>query len=144
MGVVKVLKALSAIPEERRIQAVRDTIEKAVEFMLIHHIYKRSHNLNQTSKPGWLKFGFPLMYQTDVLEILAILSELGVQDSRMNEALDLMVSKQDDVGRWKIENTYSSDKLLIPHGIKNEQSKWLTLRAIRILKRNNVYCSQTH
>jgi hypothetical protein len=136
MGVVKALKAFSAIPEERRTQAVRDTIDQAAEFMLIHHIYKRSHDLNRNSKPGWLKFGFPLMYQTDVLEILDILSALGIRDSRMNEALDLVVSGQDDMGRWRIGNTYISDKILIPFGQKDEQSKWLTLRALRILKRN--------
>lgn len=135
MGVVKALKAFSAIPEASRTQAVKDTIEKATEFMLLHHIYKRSHNLNRTSKPGWLKFGFPLMYQTDVLEILDILSELGVRDSRMDDALNLVVSKQDDMGRWRIENTYNSDRLLLPIGQKDDQSKWLTLRAIRVLKR---------
>ncbi len=138
MGVVKALKAFSAIPEERRTQAIKDTIDKAVEFMLIHHIYKCSHNLNRTSKPGWCKFSFPLMYQTDVLEILDILSELGVRDSRMNEALNLVISKQDDMGRWRIENTYNSDRLLIPIGKTDEQSKWITLRAIRVLKRYNA------
>jgi len=138
MGVVKALKALSAIPGGRRTQAVKDTIDKAAEFMLIHHIYKRSHNLGRTSKPGWLKFGFPLMYQTDVLEILDILSELGIRDSRVNEALDLVVSKQDNMGRWRIGNTYNSDRILIPTGQKEEQSKWLTLKAVRVLKRNDA------
>jgi len=89
MGIIKALKAFSIIPKESRTQAVKDTIGKATEFMLIHHIYKRSHNLNRTSKPGWRKFGFPLMYQTDVLEILDILSELGVKDSRMDDALNV-------------------------------------------------------
>ncbi len=135
MGIVKALKGLSAIPRERRTSEINDTISKAVEFLLIHHIYKRSHDLSKTSKPGWLKFGFPLMYQTDVLEILDILSELGIRDERMNEALDLVLSKQDGLGRWGIENTYNSDRLLIPTGQKGEQGKWLTLRAIRVLKR---------
>ncbi len=48
------------------------------------------------------------MYQTDVLEILDILSELGIRDSRMNGALNLVVSKQDDMGRWRIGSTYNS------------------------------------
>ena len=135
MGAVKILKAFSAIPAEKRTQAVKDTIDKAAEFILIHHIYKRSHDLNRTSKPGWLRFGFPLMYQTDILEILDILSELGIRDSRMNEALNLVVSKQDNMGRWTIGDTYNSDRVLIPIGQKDEQSKWLTLRAMRILKR---------
>lgn len=135
MGIVKTLKALSAVPKEQRTGKINNTVQKAAEFMLIHHIYKRSHNLNRTSKPGWLKLGFPLMYQTDVAEILDILTELDIQDSRMDEAVNIILSKQDDMGRWKIENSYNSDRLLIPIGQKDEQSKWITLRAMRILKR---------
>ena len=136
MGVVKALKAFSAIPEGERTAAVNDTIQKAAEFMLIHHIYKQSHNLKRTSKPGWLKFGFPLMYQTDVLEILDILVTLGIHDSRMEDAVGLVIDKQGDMGRWRLDNTYGSDRLLIPMGRKDEQSKWLTLRAVRVLKRH--------
>jgi len=135
MGVVKALKGLSAIPVERRTKEINDTIQKAAEFLLIHHIHRRSHNLNRTSKPGWLKFGFPLMYQTDALEILDILTGLGIKDSRMEEAIDIVIAKQDDTGRWRVENTYNSERLLLPIGQKDEQSKWLTLRAVRVLKR---------
>ena len=73
--------------------------------------------------------------QTDVLEILDILTELGIKDPRMDEAIDLVISCQDEMGRWRIRNTYNSDRLLIPFGKNGEQSKWLTLRAMRILKR---------
>ena len=135
MGVVKVLKGLSAIPIERRTKEINDTIQKATEFILIHHIYKRSHDLNRNSKPGWLKFGFPLMYQTDVLEILDILTGLGIKDNRMDAAIQIVISKQDEMGRWRAENTYNSDRLLIPIGEKDEQNKWITLRAMRIIKR---------
>lgn len=132
MGVVKALKALTEIPEERRSAPVRDTIRKSAEFLLIHHIHKRSHDLTKMSKPGWRKFGFPLMYQTDVLEILDILTSLGIRDSRMDEAVDLVRSKQDGDGRWKLENAY---RLLVPIEQKERQSKWVTLRALRVLKR---------
>lgn len=135
MGVVKALKALSIIPEEKRSEAVNAAIDRAAEFMLIHHIHKCSHNLNRVSRPGWLKFSFPLMYQTDVLEILDILTGLGLKDSRMDEALNIVLAKQDDMGRWRMENTQNSDRLLIPAEAKNEPSKWLTLRALRVLKR---------
>jgi len=135
MSVVKVLKALSAVPVEKRTKEINDTIQKATEFLLIHHIFKRSHNLHRMSKPGWLKFGFPLMYQTDVLEILDILIGLCIKDSRMDEAINIVIAKQDDIGRWIVERTYNSDRLLIPIGQKGEQSKWLTLKAMRVLKR---------
>lgn len=135
MGVVKALKALSAVPEEKRSIAVNETIAKTSEFMLKHHIYKRSSDLKKNAKPGWLKFGFPLMYQTDVLEILGIFSDLGISDKRMEEAFTLVLSKQDDMGRWKVENTYNSERLLLPMEQKNEQSKWLTLRAMKVIKK---------
>ncbi len=135
MGVVKALKAFSAIPPENRSDDVRDAIQNASEFMLVHHVFKKSHDLKRVSKLGWKKFGFPLMYQTDVLEILDILTALGIRDSRMDEAVELVVTKQDVKGRWIMENTYNSDRLLIPMEKKGEPSKWLTLRALRVLKR---------
>lgn len=78
------------------------------------------------------------MYQTDVLEILDILTELGITDSRMNDALNAIQTKRDNMGRWRTENTSSTDRLLIQTEGKGEQSKWVTLRAIRVLKRYNA------
>ena len=94
MGVVKALKALAEIPPERRSPAVRRTLDEGAEFMLSHHVHKRSHDLAKTSKPGWRRFGFPLMYQTDVLEILGILAKLGrAGDERAREARALVASR---------------------------------------------------
>lgn len=75
------------------------------------------------------------MYQTDALEILDILTQLGMVDNRMNDAITIVLAKQDEMGRWRTENSSNSDPLLIPIGQKNEQSKWITLRAMRVLKR---------
>ena len=75
--------------------------------MLRHHIHKRSHDLAKVSKPGWRRLGFPLMYQTDVLEILGILTTLGYRDERMQEALRLVAGKADAQGRWKLESTFN-------------------------------------
>jgi len=99
MGVVKALKALVEISVNKRSKDVKDMIEKGVECMLKHHIHKRSHDLGHVSKPEWLRFGFPLMWNTDALEILLILTKLGYKDERMQEAIDLVISKQDDQGR---------------------------------------------
>ena len=54
------------------------------------------------SKQGWVRFGFPLMYQTDVLEILGILTKLGYRDVRMQDAVD----KAD--GNWQIPSMDAS------------------------------------
>jgi hypothetical protein len=134
MGVVKTLKALAEIPAEQRSAGAADTIERGVEYLLKHHIYKRSHNLSRMSKSGWLRFGFPLMYQTDVLEILGILTKLGVKDERMQEAVDLVLSKQDEQGRWKLENTFNG-RFQTSIEQKGANSKWVTLNALKALKR---------
>jgi hypothetical protein len=138
MGVVKSLKALSEIPGGRRTKEVNNTIEQGVEYLLKHHIHKRSHNLRRVSKSEWLKFGFPLMYQTDVLEILGILTKLGYRDGRMQEAIDLVISKQDKKGRWKLENTYN-DRFQTNIERKDKVSKWVTLHALRVLKRLDAW-----
>lgn len=134
MGVVKSLKALAEIPPGQRSDAAQSTIERGAEFMLRHHVYKRSHNLKRMSKPGWQRFGFPLMYQTDVLEIMGILTRLGYRDTRMDEAADLIASKQDKKGRWKLENTYNG-RFQVNIEREGAASKWITLNALRVLRR---------
>ena len=134
MGVVKALKALAEIPADKRSEVVENTIKKGAEYLLEHHIHKRSHDLNRVSKPEWLKFGFPLMWNTDVLEILGILTKLDYRGKRMQEAVDLVISKQDDGGKWKLESTFNG-RFLVNIEQKGKPSKWITLNALRVLKR---------
>ena len=134
MGIVKALKALAEVPSDKRSSNMKKTIEKGVEYLLRHHIHKRSHDLRRVSIPAWLEFGFPLMYNTDALEVLGILIKLGCRDERMQEALDLVISKQDEQGRWKLERTFNG-RFLVNIEQKGKPSKWVTLNALRVLKR---------
>ena len=135
MGVVKGLKALAEIPKDQRGPQINRTIDSAVEYILLHHVYRRSHDLRRLSKPGWRKLSFPLMYQTDILEILDILTRLGVRDARMQDAVSVVLSKQNEHGRWSNENSYTNERLLVPLEQPDQESKWLTLRALRVLRR---------
>ena len=134
MGVVKALKALAEIPENKRKPNVKNTINQAVEYLLIHHIYKRSHDLNHVAKAEWLQFGFPLMWKTDALEMLLVLTQLRVKDKRMQDAVDLVISKQNDEGRWMLEKTFNG-RMQVSIERKGKPSKWITLHALRMLKR---------
>jgi len=134
MGAVKALKALVEIPANKRSSDVKNIIKKGAEYMLKHHIYKRSHNLNIISKPEWIKLGFPLIWKTDSLEMLEILTRLGYRDKRMQEALDLLISKQDGQGKWKLESTFNG-RFLVNIEKKGKPSKWVTLNAIRTLRK---------
>ena len=133
MGIVKSMKALAEIPLRLQSEATQRTIGHGVEYLLAHHIYKKSHDLNSVSKPGWLKLGFPLMYQSDILEILLILAQLNFRDKRMQDAIDIVLSKQDEQGRWSLENSYNG-KLNVNIEKKGKPSKWITLNALRVLK----------
>jgi hypothetical protein len=132
MGVGKTLKALAAIPPAKRTPAVSRAIDQAVEYFLKHHIYKKSHDLAKISKPGWTKFGFPLMYQDDVLEVLGIMAALKIRDKRLDEAVALVERKRAANGRWLLESTFNG-RFWTNIEQKGKPSKWITLKALKVL-----------
>jgi hypothetical protein len=136
MGVAKALKALAAIPPELRSDAVRAKIDELVDYFLKHHIYKKSHDLEKVSKPGWNRFGFPLMYQSDTLELLDIMASLHVQSPCLDEAIALVREKRRPDGTWVLENSFNG-RTAVSIETKGKPSKWITLRALRSL---NAYC----
>ena len=133
MGVVKALKALAEVPLERRSPAVQSAIARGAEFLLAHRLYKRSHAPQKVAKAEWTEFGFPLMYKTDALEMLGILTRLGYQNARMQDALELVLSKRrdDPPGRpcWVLEKTFNG-RMLVTIERQGEPSKWVTLHAL--------------
>lgn len=136
MGVVKALKAFSAIPAHQRSKEVNEKIAELSEFMLIHHLYRKSHDLQTIAKAGWTRFGFPLMYQTDLLEILEIFMDLNISDDRMRDAYEVVRTKRLEDGTWKLQNTFNG-KMIVDIERKNEPSKWITAKALRVLRQDN-------
>ncbi len=136
MGAAKVLKALSLIPEERRSPEVRRVILREVGSLMDNNIYQylRNPDGGRKDKAGWKRFGFPLFYQTDVLEILDTLTRLGVRDPRMKPSIDLVLDAQQRDGTWLLKDTFNG-KMIVDIEEKHRPSKWITLRAMRVLKR---------
>jgi hypothetical protein len=85
------------------------------------------------AKPKWLKFGFPTVWDSDALDVLLLLARLGYKDRRMEEAVRLVLSKQDDQGRWLLENTFNG-RFQVNIEQKSKPSKWVTLNALRALR----------
>jgi hypothetical protein len=133
MGAVKSLKALAEIPPETRTKAVNDTIKNGAEYLLIHRLYKSSRDPSVVAKRFWVNFGFPTLWKVHALEMLGVMVKLGYRDPRMQDAVDLMVSKQDEQGRWKMEKSWNS-RLLVSLEKDNKPSKWITLQALKALK----------
>lgn len=134
MGAVKALKVLAEIAPAKRSWQMKAAAAKGAEYLLQHHVYKRSYDLHRVSKAGWLRLGFPLLWHSDALEVLGTLTSLDYKDKRMQEAVDLVISKQDEHGRWKLESTFNG-RVRVNVEQHNKPSKWVTLNALRTLKK---------
>jgi len=71
---------------------------------------------------------------TDLLQLAESLVDLGYgKDPRLSSTLDFIREKQDRDGRWLLEYDYTG-KTWIDFGKKKQPNKWVTLRALRVLK----------
>jgi len=136
-GAVKAMLALSKIPREARTNSIQSAIEVGADFLLGKDPAIADYPMGYSSRPSqsWFRFGYPVFYVTDVLQNLEALTALGyAQDPRLEHALDFVLSKQDAQGRWKMEYTYNG-KTWVDVEQKGKASKWVTLRALSVIKR---------
>jgi hypothetical protein len=136
MGATKVLKALSIMPKKKMTPEIRALIDREVENILENGVYRylRNPDGSRKDKAGWKRFGFPLFYQSDALEVLDTLTRLSVKDDRMLDAVRLVKSAQGADGSWLLKGTFNG-KMWVNIEEKNRPSKWVTLHAVRSLKR---------
>ena len=136
MGAAKVLKALSTMPEKSRTPEIKALMGREVENILENGVYRylRNSDGSRKDKAGWKRFGFPLFYQSDALEVLDTLTRLGVKDDRMQDTVELVKAAQQDNGSWLLKDSFNG-KMWVDIEEKNNPSKWITLRALRSLKR---------
>jgi len=90
--------------------------------------------LHYKEKAGWVRFGYPLSYNSDALESLAALAGVGeTRRAEYESALDLVKRAADPQMRWTLRNTLNG-KMLADVEAKGRPSKWLTLRALQVLE----------
>jgi hypothetical protein len=135
-GAVKVMLAFSKWPANRRTPLIERAIQQGVDFLLSADPATADYPTGWGNKPSgnWWKFGFPVFYVTDLLQNVEALMGLGYGgDPRLTNALTIIREKQDAQGRWSLEYDYSG-KTWIDWGIKKQPNKWITYRALRVLK----------
>jgi hypothetical protein len=141
-GAAKVMLAFGALPIERRTPVIEHAIEHGVKFLLGVDPACAAYPSGWSEKPSgnWWKFGFPVFYVTDILQIVETLVALGYGvDPRLVNALKLIREKQDAQGRWALEYDYIG-KTWADFGPKRQPNKWVTLRAARVLKAAESNC----
>ena len=135
-GAVKVMTAFAKLPKSRRTNLINTAIQRGVSFLLNIDPSKAGYPCGYSAKPSgnWWKFGFPVFYVADILQIAEALVSLGLEsDPRLQPALDLIRKKQNAQGQWLLEYDYAG-KIWGDFGIKNQPNKWATIRALRVLK----------
>ena len=137
-GGVKVLLALSQVPVKKRSELIQRAIERGVDFFFAVDPSTANYPNGWAGKPSgnWRKFGFPVFYVTDILQIAEALTALGyAHDPRLKNTMELIRSKQDENGRWQLEYNYDG-KTWMRFGKMKEPNPWVTWRALRVLKTN--------
>ena len=104
------------------------------EYLLERRLLHRLSD-GQIGQKRWLHIGFPNAWFYDVARVLDYLrSARPAPDERMAEALDILESKRDADGRWPLDHAYH-DRLLVDLGeAEGQPSRWITLRAMRVLR----------
>jgi hypothetical protein len=159
-GAIKAMIALSKVPPAQRTKNMHEAIKQGVDFLLSRDPAVADYPFGRGNRPSstWFKFYYPLRSEADVLQNLEVLAALRhAQDPRLANALVLVISKQDRQGRWLLERTYkeladtqekkvyywyqnslrlyiTSEELADIQEKKGQPSKWVTLRALRVLK----------
>jgi hypothetical protein len=135
-GAAKVMLAFGKLPENRRTPLIDEAITRGVDFLFSVDPASAEYPSGWAKKPSgnWWKFSFPVFYVTDILQIIEALGLLGYgQDERLQNAINYVVDKQDDHGRWTLEYAYQG-KTWVEFGEKKEPNKWVTLRVLNTLK----------
>jgi len=133
-GAVKALRALTNLPLALRSSKVKKATALTVEFLLSRDLSKADYPYTERVSGEWFKLGFPLSYTSDVLEALLALGEAGyARDPRLKNAIELVLSKRNADGRWALKHSLNG-KMWTDIEAKGKPSKWITLRALSVLK----------
>jgi len=103
-------------------------------YLLERKLFRRK-STGAVIEPAWLQFSFPTRWHYDVLRALDYFRASGdPPDPRVDEAVDLLRSKQQADGRWLLENTHPGAVHFALEDGDGRPSRWNTLRALRVLR----------
>jgi len=135
MGTISSMEAFSEVPREGLTKEVSATISRGAEFLLMHHLFKADHHNYRVINKAFSELSFPWFAGYNILRGLDVLTKLGyVEDHRVGEAIDIILQKRQSNGAWVLENS-PKGRMQTDIERKGQPSKWITLIALRVLKR---------
>jgi hypothetical protein len=128
--------AFSKMPRFFNTQLIGQAIQQGIDFFLGVDPATAGYPNGWSDKPSgnWWKFGFPVFYVTDLLQLVEALARLGYgADPRLENAIRMICQKQDSNSRWTLEYDYTG-KMWVDFGAKKQANKWVTVRALQVLQ----------
>mgnify|MGYP003537804826 CR=1 FL=1 len=119
-------------------QEVRAARLRAEEYLLERSLMRRL-STGEIIDPRYTMFSFPPRWYYDVLRALEHFRQVTrvtgtPPDPRCGEAIELLLNKRRDDGRWALENTHQGPTLISFGEGDTGPSRWNTLRALRVLR----------
>jgi hypothetical protein len=137
------LAAFAALPKSKQTRKIKSSIERGAEF----YLHRRLFDDGEKKYAPWFRLHYPNHYYYDVLVGLDVITRLGYGgDRRLGAALEILKQKRRDDGTWVIDKVhpdigvgaqYTVRKKVSPCALEEagKPSKWITLAALRVLKR---------
>jgi hypothetical protein len=118
----------------RRSAAVTKARKRAENYLLERRMF-RSLRTGEVIDKHWLRFSFPPFWHYDVLRGLHYLRNAGIKpDSRVSEAIDVVIERRHQNGRWPLNLLHPEDIPLEMETGVGRASRWNTLRTLRVLR----------
>jgi hypothetical protein len=124
-GIAKVLAAFAVLPAAERTPERLRAVRTFADAVLDHEFDLKGHDKR------WRDFGFPLDYQSDLIELCDALARLDYgTDPRFQRLLKVVLKARTRDGRWL--KRYGTRALQVEE--RGQPSKWITIRALRAIK----------
>jgi hypothetical protein len=127
-GLLEHERATGGTPESRKAR------HRGEEYLLERGLLRQKSTGELISR-DWLQFSYPTRWFFDVLRGLDYFRTAGgIPDQRLEEAIEVVKSKEQPDGRWLLENTHPGSVHFAMEDGDGQPSRWNTLRALRVLR----------
>jgi hypothetical protein len=116
---------------------VRESEARALEFMLAHRLY-RSDRTGEVIAERFMHLTYPWHWHYTVLRGLDYMRATpAIADERLDDAIRLLRDRRKPNGRWPLQKRIPGT-LLVEMEKPGTESRWNTLRALRILRARDL------
>lgn len=134
-GCAKALKAMTTLRDNERTKAVRTFEKRAIDYLLLHRLDRRSHGSGRLIRPEYDLLTFPIIYYEDIIGLTELVLFYGARHEVIDEAIHAILSRRRENGKWVLEKGVSPSSVYAKFETQGDESKWVTYRVLKLLKK---------